>query len=421
MKDSDLSDELPDAQGMNILVISFDALRADALGLYGYSRDTSPNLDAFATESVVFNNAYVPSPVTPTSFAGAFTGLYPFKTFIGWKLASTTTLASVMQGAGYNTFGLMNNVQVVKERHFDVGFDHYETGPWPDEELLGVAIEKIDAMAASDEPFFGWVHFISPHTPYDYRQISAHLAGPETEGRFAEGVPGSFEVESPDELQRARDLYDGEIFFADDLFGKLIAHLRESGLLDNTIIAVTADHGEEFMEHGQLQHNALYEELIRIPFIIRHPSGIVETRVEEPVMNLDLLPTFASMVGAAVPENLDGVDLRLPLDPERHRVVVGMTNKSRHEILSEQSGRKLMQICNPEYREELYDLNSDPLEANNLILDQPELANQLAELLTAQTGAEPCALILSVNRGKAPQDLLSEDQIEELKSLGYIQ
>jgi len=418
---SHIADNLPVAKGMNVLVVSFDALRADALGLYGYTRNTSPNLDAFATEALIFEDAYVASPVTPTSFAAAFTGLYPFKSFIGWKLASKNTLATVMQDAGYQTFGLMNNVQLVTERHFDRGFEDYETGPWRDEKLLEVAIEQIDKAASNSKPFFGWVHFISPHTPYEFREISAHLAGPMTDGRFAEKVGGSFEIENPEELKRARDLYDGEIFFADHNFGQLMAHLRESGTLDETIIIVTADHGEEFMEHGQVQHNALYDLLVRVPFLIRHPGHLEGDRVEEPVMTMDLLPTIASMVGVTAPGSLDGKDLRVSLDPDRHRIVTGMTNPRRYEILSASGGRKLIQLCTPEFSEELYDLNADPSETRNLVLDQPEVANQLGKLLEESISAEPCALIRSVNQGKAPQDLLSKEQIEELKSLGYIQ
>lgn len=418
---SRIESSLPLSPGMNVLVISFDALRADALGLYGYSRNTSPNLDAFASEAVVFEDAYVASPVTPTSFAAVFTGLYPFKSFIGWKLASTTTLATVMQNAGYQTFGLLNNVQLVTERHFDRGFEHYDTGRWTDEELLEVAMDRINLAADGEQPFFGWVHFISPHTPYDFREISAHLAPAMSEGRFAERVGGSFEIETPEELKRVRDLYDGEIFFADHLFGQLVSHLRETGVLDNTMIIVTADHGEEFMEHGQVQHNALYEPLVRVPLLIRHPGHPVGVRVEEPVMTMDLLPTIASVIGANAPGDLDGVDLRASLDPDRHRIVTGMTNPDRYEILSARSGKKLIQICTPDFREELYDLSADPGETTNIVLDRPEVANELGIHLEDLTSAEPCALIRSVNQGKAPEHLLSSEQIEELKSLGYIQ
>jgi arylsulfatase A-like enzyme len=197
--------------------------------------------------------------------------------------------------------------------------------------------------------------------------------------------------------------------------------LRASGTLDNTVVIVTSDHGEEFMDHGQVQHNALYEELVRIPMIIRHPGKPEGSRSDAPVINIDLLPTIASITGADVPPNLDGIDLRGPYQSDRHRIVTGMTNKQRFEILSEAGGRKLIQTCSPEYSEELYDLNLDPGESQNIILDQPELANHLGQLLQAAIKSEPCALIEGVSRGRAPEDLLSAEQIEELKSLGYIQ
>jgi arylsulfatase len=406
---------------MNVLVISFDALRADALGVYGYPRETSPNLNAFAHEALVFDNAYVASPVTPTSFAAAFTGLYPYKAFVGWKLISSTTLATVMQEAGYRTFALMNNVQLVTERNFDQGFDQYDTGPWADEKLLEDAIETIDQAASGQEPFFGWIHFISPHTPYEFREMSAHLAGPKSEGRFADRTGGNFEIEHPDEIKRVRDLYDGEIFFADHNFGRLISHLQETGILDRTIVIVTSDHGEEFLEHGQVQHNALYEELVRVPLLVRHPGNPNHLRSGAPVMTMDLLPTVTSMVGLNAPPELDGIDLRQPVDPNRHRIVVGMTNRNRHEILSEQNGQKLIQSCKPEFSEELYNVHVDPGESSNIILDHPGVANRLGDLLENATGTEPCLLISNASQGVAPEELLSKEQIEELKSLGYIQ
>jgi arylsulfatase A-like enzyme len=175
------------------------------------------------------------------------------------------------------------------------------------------------------------------------------------------------------------------------------------------------------MDHGQVQHNALYEELVRIPMLIRHPANPVGSRTDAPFINVDLLPTLASMIDTEMPEKLDGIDLRDSYDPQRHRIVTAMTNRHRYEIMSEQGGRKLIQTCTPEFREELYDVTRDPGEKDNLILDDPELANELAGRLTELVTAEPCALIRAVNQGRAPEDLLSPEQIEELKSLGYIQ
>jgi arylsulfatase A-like enzyme len=420
-REGELAEALPEAPGKNVLVVSFDAMRADGLGLYGYDREVSPNLDAFANEALVFDRAYSAAPVTPTSFAAAFTGLYPYKVFLGWHLIPVPRLADVMSQNGYQTFALLNNVQLVAERHFDQGFEVFETGPWPEEELVDMAIAQMDEAAGDGKPFFGWVHFISPHTPYTFREMSAHLAPAQSDGRFAIAVGGEFEIQSDEELQRVRDLYDGEVFYADHLFGQLIAHLRDDGLLDETIVIVTADHGEEFMDHGQVQHNALYDELVRVPLLMRHPDHPIGSRSVAPYLNIDLMPTIASMIGAEAPEEIDGIDLRSPIDPDRHRIVAAMTNRHRHEILSEQSGRKLIQTCMPEYREELYDLNSDPDERNNILLDQPELANHLAGLLEAATTSDPCAMLKAANQGKLPQDMLTPEQIEELKSLGYIQ
>ena len=414
-----LAAQLPVAPDMNVLVISFDALRPDALGLYGYHRDTSPNLDRFATEALVFENAYTAAPATPTSFAAAFTGSYPYRVFLGWQLLPQTTLAQVMKEQGRFTFALMNNVQVAPERNFGLGFDVYHGASIGDRQLLK-AVRKI-LRKHRKEPFFGWVHFISPHTPYNYRDLSSHLAPRQEKGRFAESVGAYYEVHSGGELERARELYDGEVFFADYLFGEVLEQLESLDLLDRTIIVVTADHGEEFMEHGRVGHKSLYEQVIQIPMMIRHPTHLQGSRTKAPYSNVDLLPTVASILGFEQPGYVDGIDLRQPFDQSRVRITIGMTDKERYEISAEQSGHKLIQVCTPEYREELYDLNADAGEQHDLILDDPAMAGELADALLDLIGIEPCQLIANSNRGRAPQDLLSPEQIEQLKSLGYIQ
>lgn len=413
-----LAEHLPSAEDLNILVVSFDALRADALGLYGYERETSPNLDAFAEQALVFDHAYSASNTTPTSFASAFTGQYAYKVFIGWQLIPSTTLAGMLQETGRHTFGLFNNIQVAAERHFGQGFDDYSVVSVRDEKILEDAKRLLDE--AKDRKFFGWVHFISPHTPYKYREMAAHLAPQQSEGRFAETTGGHFEVESPEELARVRDLYDANIYFGDHLFGELMAHLESLGLADNTVVIVTSDHGEEFMEHGQLQHNALYEELIHIPMIIRHPGMEQGARTDARYVGVDLLPTVAAMAGLEPPQGIDGIDLYNPFNADRQRLAVGMTNDKRQEISNERRGKKLILGC-AEYEEELYDLALDPEERNDLVLDQPALAGTLYDAMLGITVADPCNLLKGANRGKAPEDLLSTEQIEQLRSLGYIQ
>lgn len=413
-----LATQLPDAQNLNVLVVSFDALRADALGVYGYKRETSPKLDAFAQRALVFDHAYAASNTTPTSFASAFTGQYSYRVFIGWKLLPVTTLATVMQQGGYHTFGLFNNVQVAAERNFGQGFESYSVVSTPDENVLEQAKQLLDG--AQDKKFFGWVHFISPHTPYTYREMSAHLAGPQDKGRFAQTTGGKFEVETPEELARVRDLYDGQIYFGDHLFGELMSHVESLGLDRNTVIIVTSDHGEEFMEHGQLQHNALYEELIHIPMIIRHPGMEAGARTDARYVGVDLLPTIASMAGLETPTGIDGIDLFRPFNADRYRLAIGMTNDKRQEVANERRSKKLILGC-AEYNEELYDLEADPAEQADRVLDQPGVAGELYEAMQAITIADPCVLLEGAIRGKTPQDFLSPEQIEQLRSLGYIQ
>jgi arylsulfatase A-like enzyme len=324
-----------------------------------------------------------------------------------------------MRDSGRHTFGLFHNVQVAVERNFNQGFDDYSVHMSSDSQLLEVSREVLTENR--DRPFFGWIHFINPHTPYLYRDLSSHLAPPASEGRFADQVPGDYEVFNDEELQRARELYDGEMFYADYLFGRLLEILENLELMDNTVIILTSDHGEEFMEHGRVGHKSLYEEVAQIPLLIRHPDVPTGSSTRLPYSNIDLLPTLASMIGAPVPEGLDGLDLRGPVPLPRTRVITGMTAPARYQIAIERGGQKLYQRCRPEFSEQLFDLNTDPREQNDIILDQPALAHELASQLQALTIIEPCALIINSTRGKAPEDLLSPEQIEELKSLGYIQ
>lgn len=416
-----IAEYLPTAPELNVLVISFDAMRADGMGLYGYHRDTTPNLDLFAQQALVFENAYSASPSTPTSFASVFTGQYPYRVFLRGQLIATVTLAQLMADSGRETFGLINNVQLAPERNFAQGFDQYQAENLADEVRMEQVKEQLSVYKDAGSAFFGWVHFASPHTPYTHREISDHLAPLETQGRFWKEVPGHYEVMDDAELERARALYDGEVFFADYLFGQLMQHLRQLDLTDRTVVVVTADHGEEFMDHDKLGHKSLFEEVIRIPLLIRHPDASKGARTTVPYLNIDLLPTLTSMLGLESPPGIDGLDLRAPFPVPRTRVVTSMAGKKLLRIAVEQEGRKLMQVCQPEFREELYDLTTDPDERANIVLDHPGLASNLSAALIRLTHAEPCQLILSTMGDQAPEELLSPEQIEQLRSLGYIQ
>jgi arylsulfatase A-like enzyme len=417
--ESSLAGQLPVDEHLNVLIVSFDALRADALGLYGYQRPTSPNLDEFAQQALVFEQALTAAPVTPTSFAAAFTGQLPFRVFYKWNLIDTVTIATVFAEAGRNTFGLFNNTQLVAERNFQQGFQQYDVVHLPDEEVLNLAIQRLEQHA--DEPFFGWVHFISPHSPYSYRELASQFYDPDYQGRFEKTTPGEFELENDAELARVRNLYDGEIFFADQLFGQLMAKLESLGLKENTLVVVTADHGEEFMDHGQLQHNAQYQELIRIPLIIFHPGVSQGARTDAPYLNVDLLPTLASIAGIRYPEVADGIDLTRAYRSDRVLVSTGMTHRDLRQMSINKGQDKLIVTCQPDYLEQLYALTGDPREKQDRILDQPELAGVLFSDLETTALGDPCVAITKAISGQQPETGLSDEQLERLKSLGYIQ
>jgi len=414
-----LAKELPVHRGLNVLVVSFDALRADALGVYGYARPTSPNLDRFAEEALVFERAYAAAPVTPTSFAAAFTGQLPLRVFTGWKLLETDTLAGAFSDAGYYSFALLNNVQLVAERNFQQGFSRYEVVDLPEEELLRQAMQRIDE--AADRRFLGWVHFISPHTPYQRREMARAFYDDGYTGRFEQSAPERFEVSNEAELQRARDLYDGEVFFGDHLFGRLIDHLRSRGLLDETLVVVTSDHGEEFMEHGGLQHRGQHEEVIRIPLLIRHPDVARGSRTDTPYLNVDLLPTLAAIAGIPAPDVPDGRDLTRGWRDERLLVSIGMTRKDLRQLSGTRGRDKLIVTCRPEYGEKLFDLATDPREAQDRIGEAPDLARALRDALEQRVVGEPCRAIDMAMGGRAAERSLTPAQIEKLKALGYLQ
>ena len=201
----ELRSALPVDPNLNVIVVSFDALRADALGVYGSSRETSPAIDEFARGSLVFDSAHTSAPVSPTSFAAAFTGMLPWRVFRAWNLDYSNTLARQFADAGFETGAFINNVHLSPERHFDTGFQTYDFHKNdPDEEILENALSWFGEH--SDERLFAWVHFLSPHAPYDYRDFATHLYDETYEGRFSKTTGGLFDADAPEDIRRIKDL-----------------------------------------------------------------------------------------------------------------------------------------------------------------------------------------------------------------------
>ncbi len=423
--------DLPQLPGVNVLVISFDALRADALGVYGNTRGITPNLDRWALEALVFDRAQTAGHATPFSFAAAFTGKLPFRVFRGWRLEDGPTLASLFAAAGYATAFFSNNAQVVANRNFQQGFDRYDllmSQDLPDNDHDGVIDDEAVLQRAQDwiennykQQFFAWVHFLSPHSPYTYRDESKHLYDEAYRGPFETTTGHTFEVESDADLVRLRHLYDGEVFYADRLFAALEETVERLQLKESTVIVVTADHGEEFLDHGGLQHGTLYEEVIRIPLMIYHPGKELGTRTEIAYSNVDLMPTLAHIAALELETGMDGISLAGSHDPRRLLVTSKMGLSATASGMAVTRGSsKLIASCSQGSTGQLYDLKKDPEEQHNLAAETPGLYRELHRELIRMIGDHPCSVLQRAVAGAPPTAGLEEGEIETLAALGYL-
>lgn len=324
----------------NLLLIAVDTLRADHLGVYGCPRGTSPRLDAFAEGAVVFDDAQSSAPWTLPSFATLLTSLPPLThRAVSWNRrldGSFHTLAEVLQEAGYETAAIVSHTPLASVFGLNQGFDVYDESrvdvPGKTRDTIsspGVtdrAIALLDTWSrkGAERPWFLWTHYFDPH--------SAYLPH---EG-FTERFTGGRHPAAP------RDLYDGEIAFTDAHIGRLLDAVDSLGLAKRTVVAVVADHGEEFFDHGSTGHGkTLYRELVHVPFLIRAP-GIEPRRVGGLVRLLDFVPTVLDLLGIdATGESFEGRSL-VPVmrgDPLEPRGVLLHTGMLEAGLLGYARGR----------------------------------------------------------------------------------
>lgn len=413
----------------SVIVLSFDALRADALGVYKGRSEVSPNLDRFARESWLFEHAYSVSSQTPLSFAAAFTGQYPSRgdfrsPYEHWRLPAGPTLAATFAAGGYATAAFLANPWL---RHpaFGAGFGEYRVyGEADDEVVLRDATEWLREQDAA-APVFLWIHLLDPHSPYRAHAESAHLYAPGYTGAYereglGEGTT-SLAQSDPRELARLRELYEGEVHRLDRRFGAWREQLAGLGRLDSTILVVTSDHGEEFMEHGALQHSRLYEEHLRIPLIVRVPDS-AGARVATRVSNLDLLPSLAALTGLAAPPGIDGRLWWVGAAPDEPLAFLVESDVYFRGAALRKGDHKLIESCLAGTRE-LFDLRADPAEQVNRLRSDRALARALERELWDALGVSGCAKLRPLRAPPASQPqapALSDREREQLEALGYL-
>ena len=303
-------------RGKGIVLISIDTLRRDHVGAYGHRPPTTPRLDALAKEGLVAEDAVSVSSWTLPSHLSMLTSVDPAR-HGGTDMRHGSgkrvpTLAALLRTAGYATRAVTSHLYVSGVYGLDEGFDSLDFRQ--DRRATDVADRAIDLVDRfGDRPFFLFLHFYDPHWHYDPPEKQRALfAKPYTGtitgrwGDFSGRDPASV---TPADREHLLALYDGEIRYTDDEVGRVIDHLAARGALANTLVVVTSDHGEEFLDHGSWEHQkTLYEEVVRIPLIVRGP-GVAARRETAPVSLLDVAPTVLSWAGVAVPPSFQGKSL----------------------------------------------------------------------------------------------------------------
>ena len=387
------------APAVNLLIISIDSLRADHLGCYGYPRKTSPKIDAFSKKAVVFDHAYSTSSWTTPSMASLFTSLYPQDHHIRVEEdvldEDFLTLAEHLQSYRYVSTAFISQTLLLQDRGFAQGFDRYDvsvvshrdtTQTDTSKEITDLAIEAL--RSRGPDPFFFWVHYFDPH--FDYHIHQDHYFGP-----------------------RPVDWYDSEIAFTDFHIGRLLHELEASGLLTNTVVVLLADHGEEFLDHGgELHGQSIFDELVRIPLIVYVPGG-QPVRNADRISMIDLAPTLLSLINVPVPEAFQGTIFPYGSEgffkvPNRNMF---FETHNRGQWWGMRFGRwKLVMNCERQAWS-LFDTNYDPFE-------QADVKEKFST--TFETMRDSVENFFAGNTGQAKKNPFSQEQIDYLKSIGYL-
>ena len=433
----------------NVVLIIADTLRADHVGAYGKRPVATPALDALAADGIVFERVYADSSWTRPSIATILTSLYPSSHSVMHKTDllpdAVETLAETFRGAGYATVGFVTNINIAPSFHFEQGFDRYdylapdfffgatdsgsklslysgmrlirerflsknkyvnhyyqdadtvnrETLPWLDD--------------AAGRPFFVLIHYMDPHDPYfEIPYNGRAVARVETPNPPAERA------------EELRGLYQSNVEYMDRFLGALFAEMKKAGVYDDTVIAFTADHGEEFQEHGGWWHGTtLYDEVLHVPLIVKLPGSVRRgTREREIARLVDVMPTVLAAAGVDAPASCQGRDL-LGSSKAPSAVYAEEDHEGNvlHAIRTERWKLILANAGNPRGLPEiaLFDLQSDPGERHNLASEMPE---KVAVLRADLQALERAAAGQAVHGKTGDIDAASR---ERLRALGYIQ
>jgi choline-sulfatase len=437
----------------NVVVVLIDTLRADRLASYAKTRVRTPAFDKFVKESTLFERCQAPSNWTKPSCASVLTGLYPDTHKArghASKLGSSIKLASeIFRAGGFGTGAFIANGYLAREFGFDRGWSEYvnfirENKNTDAENVYKTSLDFISGQ--KDKPFFAYIQTIDPHVPYDPPEDDLKLydptgydgpVRPRSTGNLLEEIKRKRVTLNARDKRRLEALYDGEITYHDRRFGHFLDGLNKLGVLDDTIIVVCSDHGEEFFDHESVGHgHSLYQELLHVPLVIRAP-GVTPAgkRLPVEVGLTDILPTVLRATGVSVPGSIEGQDLL----PVANGALPDPMSAAFSSFYSEADGRNLswavqkgkfkLKMRGPA-RTYLYNLATDPREqvdvdvryplavrALRIALGQfigaPEKRGWMSDTIGSQTVGKPAA--------KKVETEVPEDLKAQLRALGYMQ
>jgi arylsulfatase A-like enzyme len=466
--------------GPNVILLVMDAVRADHLSLYGYSRSTAANLQKFADSATLYTHCFAVSDMTLATHASLFTGLYPEwhgahyapPTFPNGRPLphATRTLSTILSKAGYVTLGIAaNKYYLTPEFGLGQGFDYYDAR-WPipaiempaevwqrtahpeqfsqsfrrvlsyvletanldrdkrtSADLNAEALRLIGSAAKAKRPFFLFVNYMEAHTPY--------IPGSEFRDRYAgrdrhftqfdmedltRAVRARKRLPTPHERDHLISQYDAGITQLDASIGRFIQQLKDRGVYDNSLIIVTSDHGETFGERYRLEHSSsVYQDQIAVPLIIKFPYSGEKRVVDTDASQVDILPTILAAVSLPLVSGVQGADLRQigttgdrPLFSTSFQpffsTVAPSMKRTAYAIVS--GSHKL--IVSTRGSTELFDLASDRNEHSDISRAHPATVKELREVLDAHIRSAP---------KEQTHSTVSNDDLQRLKSLGYVQ
>lgn len=418
--------------GPNVVLVVVDTFRADHAGCYGYERNTTPHIDALASDGILFRKAIASASWTLPSIGTIMTSQYPAvlgiegpDVIIGNRFLF---LAELLREKNYLTKGIVSHHLVSARLGFGQGFDSLdmENAQGHDHTSSPSLTEKAISFltAANDEPFFLFLHYFDPHYDYilhDDYDFYPDYDGPPYNGMSILELKRHVPDMAEDDLAYVRALYDSELAFTDAHIGSIFDELRNLGMYDNSLIIVTGDHGEEFAERGEywIGHcRTLYQELIHVPLIIKLPGSHKAVVVEEYVGLIDLMPTIMEFLSIEMPAGYEhqgqAFDLENPKGLDGRRII-----SETKRLATKQSvmlnGWKLIRDLE-KGSAELFDLDEDPRERNNRVFENEEMFANMDALLR-QWNADVEARRSKAGARKA---VFTKEQREQLRSFGYI-